>query len=99
MDAICINQRNLKERNHQVQQMRAIYSKAALVLVWFSASNEKSDAAMDYLEGQTDVALICENSATLRINTKAGLRDIFARPWWSRMWVVQEVALAAKILL
>ena len=33
-DAICINQKDTEERNHQVQLMRMIYSKAAKVLIW-----------------------------------------------------------------
>jgi hypothetical protein len=33
-DAICINQKDTEERNHQVQLMRIIYSKAAKVLIW-----------------------------------------------------------------
>lgn len=33
-DAICINQEDTEERNHQVQLMRIIYSKATKVLIW-----------------------------------------------------------------
>lgn len=33
-DAICINQANILERNHQVKAMRHIYSRAERVLVW-----------------------------------------------------------------
>jgi hypothetical protein len=34
IDAICIDQQNVKERNHQVQQMSAIYSTATEVIAW-----------------------------------------------------------------
>jgi hypothetical protein len=34
IDAICINQSDVTEKNHQVQQMGEIYSTAALVLMW-----------------------------------------------------------------
>lgn len=34
IDAICINQQEIKKRNHQVTMMRDIYSKAAAVRVW-----------------------------------------------------------------
>jgi hypothetical protein len=33
-DAICINQKDTEERNHQVQLMQIIYSKATKVLIW-----------------------------------------------------------------
>ncbi len=34
MDRICINQEDLEERSHQVQQMDLVYSKAANVTIW-----------------------------------------------------------------
>ncbi|KAE9368089.1 HET-domain-containing protein, partial [Stipitochalara longipes BDJ] len=34
IDAICINQTNVTERNQQVQQMDRIYSRAMKVLIW-----------------------------------------------------------------
>jgi len=34
IDAICINQQEIKKRNHQVAMMRDIYSKAVAVRVW-----------------------------------------------------------------
>ncbi|KAF2868679.1 heterokaryon incompatibility protein-domain-containing protein, partial [Massariosphaeria phaeospora] len=33
-DAICINQADIQERNHQVSLMKSIYSSAARVIVW-----------------------------------------------------------------
>ncbi|OAL43075.1 heterokaryon incompatibility, partial [Pyrenochaeta sp. DS3sAY3a] len=34
IDALCIDQQNTQERNHQVQQMGNIYSRAKTVLLW-----------------------------------------------------------------
>jgi hypothetical protein len=34
VDALCINQEDTTERNHQVMQMGAIYEKAKRVVVW-----------------------------------------------------------------
>ena len=34
IDAICIDQRDVRERNHQVQQMADIYASSKLVLMW-----------------------------------------------------------------
>ncbi|KIM94077.1 hypothetical protein OIDMADRAFT_136612, partial [Oidiodendron maius Zn] len=34
VDAICINQADMEERNHQVSQMCFIYEQAAAVLMW-----------------------------------------------------------------
>jgi hypothetical protein len=50
VDQLCINQNNYLERNEQVQQMNAIYSKAAQVLVWLGPAADDSDHVMDLLE-------------------------------------------------
>jgi hypothetical protein len=50
VDAICINQRDLAERNQQVQVMGDIYSEAAQVIVWLGERNQTSDLAFDLLE-------------------------------------------------
>lgn len=50
VDAICINQRDLEERNQQIQIMEHIYSFASTVLVWLGERNEYSDKAFDLIE-------------------------------------------------
>ncbi|KAK0634143.1 heterokaryon incompatibility, partial [Immersiella caudata] len=34
VDAVCIDQSNCQERNHQVRMMRRIFSNASSVIVW-----------------------------------------------------------------
>ncbi|KAF5656934.1 het-domain-containing protein [Fusarium circinatum] len=46
IDAICIGQANIHERNHQVGLMRQIYTSAAKVHVWLGQEDESSDIAM-----------------------------------------------------
>ncbi|RMJ19123.1 hypothetical protein CDV36_001172 [Fusarium kuroshium] len=50
VDAICINQDDISERNNQVQQMNDIYSKAEVVNVWLGESTESSDIGIDFLK-------------------------------------------------
>jgi hypothetical protein len=50
IDAICINQEDESERNHQVWQMNNIYSHAAVVNVWLGSATASSDAGIDFLE-------------------------------------------------
>ncbi|PVH77425.1 hypothetical protein DL98DRAFT_368143, partial [Cadophora sp. DSE1049] len=45
IDAICINQKDLLERNQQVQIMPDIYSNAYGVLIWLGESSENSGLA------------------------------------------------------
>ena len=49
IDALCIDQDNTQEKNHQVGLMRQIYSSAQTVLVWLGPSSRDSDIAMDLL--------------------------------------------------
>jgi hypothetical protein len=87
VDAICINQASNDEKNHQIRQMRGIYSNASNVLVWLGESDEDIAEAMDFLQ----------DSRENRDNRKkplVGLAKMFRSPWWSRMWVVQEVVAA-----
>ncbi|KAF4962548.1 hypothetical protein FSARC_9326 [Fusarium sarcochroum] len=50
VDAICINQQDEAERNHQVLQMNKIYSLAQVVDVWLGSATESSDAGVAFLE-------------------------------------------------
>jgi hypothetical protein len=49
-DAICINQEDIAERNHQVQLMRDIYRSAELVVAWLGEEKDESDLAIDMIE-------------------------------------------------
>lgn len=53
VDAICINQRNVKERNHQVGQMREISTHAESVIVWLGKADDDGDLAFGLLDGPT----------------------------------------------
>jgi hypothetical protein len=50
MDALCINQEDVIERNQQVYLMGSIYSQAREVLVWLGPEKDNSDLAMDLFE-------------------------------------------------
>jgi Heterokaryon incompatibility protein (HET) len=41
-DALCINQNDVGERNHQVQLMRSIYVSAESVIAWLGPENERT---------------------------------------------------------
>jgi hypothetical protein len=50
IDAICVNQQNLKERGHQVKRMADIYSKADRVLIWLGPESQNSARALLCME-------------------------------------------------
>ena len=47
IDALCINQNDLKEKSEQVLRMKEIYASASLVIVWLGAATPATDVAMD----------------------------------------------------
>ncbi|KAJ4304941.1 hypothetical protein N0V90_000469 [Kalmusia sp. IMI 367209] len=50
IDAICIDQRNNKERTHQVGQMTSIYKEAERVLIWLGQSSSETDVTLHYMQ-------------------------------------------------
>jgi hypothetical protein len=47
VDAICINQNDILEKNHQVRLMGSIYSSATLVVGWLGPETDDSARALD----------------------------------------------------
>lgn len=96
IDAICIDQRNLLERNNQVKMMKMIYEKALLVHIWIDVDVEIPVPVLEVLE-------------TINMGTPLELGDdpkfwdpvvhLFGQRYWSRVWIHQEVACAAQLLL
>lgn len=50
VDAICIDQRNTKERNEQVPNMDKIYGNAKSVCIWLGEGDVHSNLAMDFIK-------------------------------------------------
>lgn len=50
LDAICINQQDITERENQVSFMHQIYAYAARTFVWLGPATDDSDLAMQYVE-------------------------------------------------
>ncbi|KAH7240533.1 heterokaryon incompatibility protein-domain-containing protein [Fusarium solani] len=109
IDALCINQNDLLERAAQVALMGGIYSRASYVLAFLSPLSEPFDLGLDFLqEAARDSELHYEPSLSPHISvndltaSSESLRDslisFFAAPWWTRVWTVQEYALAAKVI-
>lgn len=58
IDAICINQNNVHEKIHQIQQMGDIYKRAHEVIVWLGESTENTNFAMGIM---TRLQIVCLN--------------------------------------
>ncbi|KAK7703391.1 hypothetical protein SLS64_009060 [Diaporthe eres] len=98
IDAICIDQDNPGERNHQVQMMSRIYTRAREVCVWLGDGDSSSKIAIDFI---TKEIMELRNFDTLSHDKQytdkwKALMMLMQREWFSRRWVVQEIALANK---
>ena len=95
IDALCINQEDEKEKSKQVAKMAEIYSNAKDVLIWLGKEYKQSNIAMDFIPKlrhyEQSEALISQISNRTQWTAFA---DLIKREWFSRRWVVQEVALA-----
>ncbi|KAK8113553.1 Heterokaryon incompatibility protein [Apiospora sp. TS-2023a] len=121
IDAICINQQDLAERNHQVGMMRQIYEQCGADRVWLgptSDSHEDDEEAME--AGLQLLGKICANDIRTLQGLGYGFPDLDSteKTWnltdedisalehvlvhpeiWYRIWVVQELACAANVIL
>jgi hypothetical protein len=99
IDAICIDQSNVEEKNHQVRQMGTIYKKAQDVVIWLGVLDQ---SLLDFLEmakelsgsirkdfSQVDKTLDSYTRDLLR----CGISNFWSLSYWNRTWIVQEIML------
>jgi hypothetical protein len=83
IDALCINQENIEEREHQVKRMGHIYSRAGRVVSWLG--NDRA------------ISLFLHFTQAGKYHYSGGLHSFHQSPYWERAWITQEIALARKI--
>jgi hypothetical protein len=98
IDTVCINQEDLAEKGHQVGQMRHIYACAEKTCVWLGPSSDNSDVAMDFIANSSSINVKDPRFSGKDVPSLA-LSALFARTWWSRIWVVQEIFLSKNIIV
>lgn len=101
VDAICIDQDDLDEKNHQVEMMDEIYGNAVRVCIWLGEAEESSTIALDFINNEVlklqNFDDLCERPET---SPKwRALLELMQRDWFSRRWVVQEIALARSAVI
>ena len=97
IDALCIDQDNEEEKACQVSIMGRIYSNASRLLL-IGPGDEVG-------EGNSGLILVSEfdqdlpsvmRPRTLSPEEFVSFRSILQRPWFDRLWMVQELVLGAK---
>ncbi len=115
VDAICINQSDIVERNEQVSRMRDVYASAWHVVVSLGIGADDSDLAMTavkylslrshhpqplqdfYRQSRTTdfrpLFIIWSTfQSPMRKAVYRALYHFFNRPYWQRLWILQEIA-------
>jgi len=114
VDGICINQADPEEREQQVQVMCWIYMLAKRVLIWLGEQREEDFQAMQMLVsvqarlGDGREGTVWKKTATIEAikeakshsaDGMAHLKRLLSRPYFSRMWVIQEIVNASEALV
>jgi hypothetical protein len=107
IDAICINQEDIVERGLEVKKMGLIYGSAWNVISWLGPEKDNSNKALELLEilapyenqdGESNklVDLLGKDPEYLGSGRWLALYHLVERPYWARLWVIQEIVLAAS---
>ena len=110
IDGLCIDQEDPRDKEAQVPLMGTIYAAASKVIVWLGESNIQIEQALEASSALLTTLLgvrgkIAPEKHTLREYGLPGRRSpiwdglgqLFDRPWFSRLWVLQEAVLARDI--
>ncbi|KAH8586696.1 heterokaryon incompatibility protein-domain-containing protein [Bisporella sp. PMI_857] len=102
-DAVCINQEDDLEKGKQVGIMSDIYSLATRTLVYLGEASDNSEMAINLLEEIADTGKD-RDALTLglppdRDPSWKALRIFWGRPWFRRVWVIQEFVRSLDVLM
>lgn len=106
VDAICINQNDFRERQNQVAMMSKIYSNAERVIAWLGVSDHYTESGFELLhkiqkrrQRSSPNWWVKQKDYLTRPHAQKALRSLLRRPYFSRLWVIQEVLLAKRVFV
>ena len=98
IDAICLDQDNIPERNAEIACMDRIYAGADKVLVWLGEQSEDSTFAMlliQSLAGRPMLGKVLKSIPTpINEEIVGPLINLCRREYWYRAWTQQEIAMS-----
>lgn len=112
IDAVCINQHDVPERNQQVKLMKRVYERAKITVVWLGrlgSTDKVQEKALIMLQaarfptpGRPQVDSVENITQKLQSpftagDTIAGLSLLLSNSWFSRAWVQQEFAVSSNV--
>ncbi|QBZ58695.1 hypothetical protein PoMZ_03653 [Pyricularia oryzae] len=106
IDQICINQEDKDEKSRQIPLMGRVYQHAINTLVWLGTSDAvtgqlfgllnhaATELILDFSQLQIPDGLQQRGFPSANDKIWDDLWDLLDRPWFSRLWIIQEVALS-----
>lgn len=106
IDSICIDQTNVREKEHQIPLMADIYSKAEQVVGCLGVEQDLPLSPyflfmiLRYLRshGLNTAAHPLYLPVLTRLRDWAAFVFLLTNPYWQRAWIVQEIILAKKLI-
>jgi hypothetical protein len=89
IDSICIDQANIRERNHQVMNMIPIFQCAQQVIIYVGEGSEKTRRVVEYLSSDSPGV----------VPSTYDVLNLFQSRWFHRVWILQEVAVAKAAII
>jgi len=114
VDALCINQKDCSEKSQQIQKMKDIYARAKRVVVFIGVLGMVTQHLLQRLENLEDEdklpsrlsrwtasgsRIVADPSFPLIEDEKRLLNELAQLPWFRRVWVIQEVAVAREVIV
>ncbi|KIW00848.1 uncharacterized protein PV09_07608 [Verruconis gallopava] len=115
IDQLCIDQNFPAEKNQQVQMMSRIFENAKRAIVWLGPEEHDSDRALSvimlaaslfsgdpYELSSMEKRQVCEffhSDGICNVRARQSVIAMFERPYWTRIWTVQEFLRAGELLI
>jgi hypothetical protein len=115
IDQLCIDQSSAGEKNQQVRMMSSIFQNAQRAIVWLGPEAHDSDRALAIIKAaaalfhgnpyelgeleKEEVHYFFEGNGLNNVRARQSLITLFQRPYWTRIWTVQEFLRAGDLLL
>ncbi|KAH7374097.1 heterokaryon incompatibility protein-domain-containing protein [Cadophora sp. MPI-SDFR-AT-0126] len=114
IDTLCIDQSNNDEKASQIPMMTDVYRSASKVVAWLGHPTVDSHLVIPFLNmlsGAFESQILRKQQMTLDLLKSlpgcqvecspewTALRNFLQRPWFQRMWILQEAAAATTLIL
>jgi hypothetical protein len=98
IDAICINQADLSERSAQVAQMGVVYKHASHIYIYIVEEDTSASETSDPTGSEAAITFLVQRAsgeikhlAPLTPAVRKSFVNLIRRPWFKRVWMLQEV--------